>query len=120
MAQEFTAFANNFMLTALDTATIYVSAHDGAPGLTGANEVTGGTYVRILCGYDAAAASSMALTATETISIPASTTVTWLGIWDAESAGNFLGQVDIGDEAFSTAGTLDVTALTLALTEYPA
>jgi len=122
MAQEFTDFAKNFMLDALDTGVIYVSAHTATPGLTGANEVTGGTpaYARQLAGYNAASGGSMALTATETLDIPSGVTVSFLGIWDAVTAGNFLGQVDIADEVFGSQGTLDVTALTLALDQDPA
>jgi len=122
MAQEFTDFAKNFMLDALDTGVIYVSAHTATPGLTGANEVTGGTpaYARQLAGYNAASGGSMALTATETLDIPSGVTVSFLGIFDAVTAGNFLGQVDIADEVFGSQGTLDVTALTLALDQDPA
>jgi len=122
MAQEFTDFAKNFMLDALDTGVIYVSAHTATPGLTGANEVTGGTpaYARQLAGYNAASGGSMALTATETLDIPSGVTVSFLDIFDAVTAGNFLGQVDIADEVFGSQGTLDVTALTLALDQDPA
>ena len=122
MAQEYTNFALNFMLDALDTGAIYISAHTGAPGLTGANEhpATGAPqYARQLAGYNAAATGSMALTATETLDIFAET-ITYLGIWDALTVGNFLGEVAIGSEAFAGQGTLDVTALTLDLTEFPA
>ena len=122
MAQEYTYFALNFMLDALDTGAIYISAHTATPGLTGANEhpATGSpTYARQLAEYDPAATGAMTLTATETLDIFAET-ITFLGIWDALTVGNFLGQVAIGSEAFGGQGTLDVTALTLDLTEFPA
>jgi hypothetical protein len=121
MAQEFTNFAKDFMLDALDTGVIYISAHTATPGLTGANETSGGApaYARQLAGYNAASGGSMALTATETLDINAGVTITYLGIFDAVTGGNFLGQVLIADEAFGSQGTLDVTALTLALDQDP-
>jgi hypothetical protein len=118
MAQEFTNGAKDDMLDAL--STVYVAAHDGSPGLTGANEISGGTYARILCSYNAASGGSKTLSSSATINIPSGNTITWLGIWDAASVGNFLGQVSIGSEAFGSDGTLEVTALTLALDQDPA
>ena len=122
MAQEYTDTALDFMLDALYTGGIWISAHDGVPGLTGANEVTGGApaYARNPATYNAASGGSMALSGTETLDIPAATDVTWLGIWDALTTGNFLGEVSIAQESFGSQGTLDVTALTLDLNEFPA
>lgn len=121
MAQEFTNTAKDRMLDALDDVeTLYLSAHTASPGLTGANEVTGGTYAREAGTWNAASAGSMTLSATVTLDIPSGTTVAWLGVFDAVSGGTFIGQVDITDEVFGSDGTLDVTAFTFALDQDPA
>jgi hypothetical protein len=127
MAWELSSEALKFMLDALDTAGLYVSAHTGDPSTTGTNEVTGGTYARVSVPHNAATGTggtaSMALTATATINIPAGTTVTYLGIWDHISStaqADYMGRVSIASEQFSSAGTLDVTALTIALVLVPA
>lgn len=123
MAQEFTNAAKNVMLDALVSTytTVYVSAHTASPGLTGASEVTGGSYARQALSYSASSGGSKATSATATIPIPGTpTTVSWLGLWSLASGGVFLGQVDIGDETFSSDGNLDVTAFTLALDQEPA
>lgn len=120
MAQEFTNTALNVMLDALisNYTTIQVSAHTASPGLTGANEVTGGSYARQTITYNAASTGTKTIVATATIPIPGTpTTVSFLGLW---GDATFLGQVDIADETFSSDGNLDVTALTLDLTNHPA
>jgi hypothetical protein len=123
MAQEYSDVALDVMLDSLDALTLYVSAHEASPALIGSNEVSGGApaYIRKIAAYDAAVDGVMALTSAPlTLDIPASTTVTYLGLWDAESNGNFIGQVLIADEVFGSQGTLDITALPLDLLEFPA
>jgi hypothetical protein len=76
-------------------ATIYMSLHTGAPGLNGtANEITGNAYARQVITFGAdtngAGASSNAP------QFPAPTPANWgtathFGLWDAASAGNYLG-----------------------------
>ena len=96
-------FAGNLALNWLldDTAVTrptawYLSMHVGDPGLTGANELVVGTdadYVRKASTF--AAASSLAkatdLGVTWTAAAGATTyIVTYIGVWDALTAGNFL------------------------------
>ena len=124
MAQEFSNTAKQKMLDGLivEYTTLYVSAHTATPGLTGANEVSGGSpaYARKALTYAAASGNSKATTGTVTLDIPTSTTVAWLGLWSAVTSGTFLGQVDISDEVFAAQGTLNVTAFTLSLDLDPA
>ena len=121
MAQEWTDNALNVMLEATITGTVWVSAHTATPGLTGANEhtLTGTpTYARKQLTYAAAASGSAAITGSVTLDID-SVDITYLGISDAATAGNFLGQVLIPTESFGSQGTLEVTALTIDLINHP-
>lgn len=74
----------------------YLSLHVGAPGLTGANELTTGTdadYVRKSITFAAAASLAKASNAgvTWTADVAATTyIITHIGIWDALTTGNFL------------------------------
>lgn len=74
-------------------ATVYVSLHTGDPGLVGSNEVTGGTYTRQAAGFTAAAsshtdnASLLSFTLMPAVAAPG---VTYAGVWDAATVGNFL------------------------------
>jgi hypothetical protein len=128
MAWELSSEALIFMLEALDTAGLYVSAHTADPTTTGAvGEVVGGSYARISVPHNTATGSggtaSMALTTTATINIPSGNTITYLGLWDHLSStaqADFMGRVSIASEAFGSDGTLDVTALTIALDQVPA
>jgi hypothetical protein len=128
MAWELSSEALIVMLEALDNAGLYVSAHTADPGVDGSNEVVGGTYARISVPHNGATGSggtaSMALTSTAQLNIPGTpTTVSYLGIWNHISntaQANWMGRVDIADEVFSSDGTLDVTALTIALDQVPA
>lgn len=121
MAQEYTNTAKNLMLDALVAGDVWISAHTASPGLTGANEVSGGSpaYARKEGTYAAASSAAAALTGSVTLDIPASTTVAYIGFWDAVTSGTFLGQKDITDEVFGSQGTLEVTAATLSLTLNP-
>lgn len=122
MPQEYTNAAKNIMLEALIDETIWVSAHTASPGLTGANEVSGGSpaYARKQLTYGAAASGAADISASATLDIPASTSVTFLGIWDAVTGGVFLGQSSIATETFGSQGTLEVTEAELNLNNDPA
>lgn len=98
----FTSTARNLMLDAIDESVSsgakYASLHT-AYSATGANEVTGGSpaYGRRSATWSAASAGVKALAATlPTWDVPASTTVAWIGFWDASTAGTFLGMVPNG------------------------
>lgn len=82
-----TVAAKNTMLNALTIDT--ASLHSGFPGLTGANEVAGGTpaYARKAVTFGAAAGASRALSAAVTFDVPA-TTARWFGFW---SSGTYVG-----------------------------
>jgi hypothetical protein len=73
--------------------TVYLSLHTGDPGLTGLNEVTGGSYVRQACALTAAASGHtdnsglISFTSMPAIAAPG---VVFGGLWDASTVGNFL------------------------------
>jgi hypothetical protein len=81
---------------------------------TGANEVTGGSpaYARKAATWAAASGRSKATSASMVFDVPASTTVRWVGLWDAVTAGNFLGMTPNGGgtpEAFTVPVIADDT-----------
>jgi hypothetical protein len=79
-----------FNATAYSVATPYVSLHSSDTGETGANEISGGSYVRKAASFAAAADGECVSDADlEFTGMPA-VTVTHVGVWDHESAGNFL------------------------------
>lgn len=82
----FVVGSKNTMLGALTITQ--ASAHTGFPGGTGANEVAGGGYARVAVTFGAAAAGIRSLSAGVNLTIPAGTTVRWLGLWNG---GTFLG-----------------------------
>lgn len=105
---------------AFSIGTVYVSLHNGDPGLTGANEITGGSYVRKAGSYTAAAAKAVDSDADlEWLDMPAvgSPGVTHVGYWDAVTGGNYLcgGQiaaakiVNAGDPFRIYAGSQDIS-----------
>jgi len=84
---SFTVAAKNTMLNALSPDA--ASLHSGFPGLTGANEISGGApaYARKAVSFAAAAGGSRSLSAAVTFDVPA-TTVRWFGFW---VSGTFVG-----------------------------
>lgn len=97
-------------------AAIYASLHNGAPGDTGANEITGGTpaYARKSITGAAAAGGSITYEPDVVIDVPA-TTVMHVGYWDAVTAGNFLGSDPVTNEVFAAQGTYTLTQSILDL-----
>lgn len=83
------------------------SLHTGSgPGTTGINEVTGGTpaYARKALTWTAGTTGTS--TATATFDVPASTTVTFGGVWNGAATPVFRDSVDITDQTFASQGTL--------------
>jgi hypothetical protein len=118
-----TDFAIGLMLDALDESQTngikFWSLHT-AYSATGANELTGGSpaYARKAAAYAAASGSprTKASSAGQTFDIPPSTTVAWVGRWDAVTVGNFLGMGPAGGGArrqFSVVDPADITANTI-------
>ncbi len=90
----------------------WISVHTGSPGTTGANEVTGGSYVRVATTWGTPAHSnpdSMA-GAQVTLNIPSSTTITYWGLWTAVSGGTYIDGGPLpSSEIYSVAGTYLLT-----------
>ena len=79
----------NAMLDTLDSK--FVSLHTGDPSTTGANECTGGSYVRQAENLGPAANGSKTNTASlEFAGMPAAN-VSHVGFWTANASGTFLG-----------------------------
>lgn len=74
-------------------ATVYMSLHTAAPGLTGVNEVAGNAYARQAVTWGAEAGGTVSNSAA--LTFPAPTPANWgtathWGLWDALTVGNFL------------------------------
>ena len=65
-------------------------------------------YARKALTWNAAGSGTMDGDAV-TFDVPASTTVSWVGFWDAATAGNFLGAANVTDEVFASQGTYELT-----------
>lgn len=99
---RFSDLAVRIMLDALDES-IAAGAKFGAlftaySSTGAANEVTGGSpaYARQGATWSAAATRSKAGTFAAPFNVPGGTTVRWIGLFDAVTAGNFLGMVPNG------------------------
>lgn len=86
------ATRNAVLDSILRGGTNYISLHDGDPGITGADEITGGSYVRkplTLTQWNAAAsAASPTNVSLSWTDLPA-VTITHIGLWSAVSGGTF-------------------------------
>lgn len=103
--------------TSFAVTTVYASLHTASPGDTGANEVSGGSpaYARKSVTFSAASAGAIDSSNAPVFDVPASTTVTHVGFWDASTAGNFLGYSDVTDEVFAGQGTYTLSDADLDL-----
>ena len=95
-----TYLANSVVDHVLKTASftqptnVYASLHSADPGTSGASELSGGAYARVVHN-SWNAASGGAATNSGAITFPQATAdwtqATHFGLWDAATAGNFLG-----------------------------
>jgi hypothetical protein len=86
-AQANTAIAAIFV----PTTGYFGSLHTATPGLTGANEVTGGSYGRQGTTYGAAALGIELTTNGQSWTLMPAVTVTYFGEWTLVSGGTYLG-----------------------------
>lgn len=96
---------------------VYVSLHTGDPGETGANEVTGGSYARQSCDFNAASGGSATNSTALSFAGMPSATVTHIGIWDAATSGNFLYGGDVTDKVIGSGNTATIAAGQITVSE---
>lgn len=109
----------NTMLDAFPAVATFASLHTADPGLTGANEVAGGSpaYARQSITWNAASAGNLDSSNQPVFDVPAGTTVTHVGLWDAVSAGTFEGGGALSSsETFTGQGTFSLTDADVTLT----
>jgi hypothetical protein len=117
MAGIFSDLGKNAMLNALGAVAVFVSIHTDDPGTNGANEVTGGSpaYARKAMTWGAASGGVMAHSAAPTFDVPAGTTVKYVGMFSASTAGTFYGADDVTNEVYGAQGTYTLTGIDLDL-----
>lgn len=106
-----------FNAGAFSVTTPYISLHTADPGETGASEVTGGSYARQSASFGAAADGAVANDVAIEFTLMPAETITHVGVWDADTAGNFLWggalaaskTTNAGDTFQIAIGDLDVT-----------
>lgn len=108
--------------TTVTGITAYVSLHDDDPGLTGADEVTGGSYIRkavtLAAPGDGGGGRQTSNSAAVSFPLMPAVTVTHVGIWDAETGGNFLyGDALTASQVVNLGGTLEFPIGELKITE---
>lgn len=105
----FTNTARNAALDAIGAAASFISFHTGDPGTQGTNEIASSVYSRQQTGWSAAASGSKVGTPV-TSTIPASTVVTYWGLFSAATGGQFFygGQLP-APESYGAQGTIVFT-----------
>ena len=111
----FVTFSDDYMLDQWGTNHgTYISLHS-AYSSTGTNELSGGSYARLAITWGSASGSSKSLTGTPyTLNVPASSTVAFIGFWDAVSSGNFSGMFPNGGASVYTFSAPTSTSTLLA------
>lgn len=103
--------------------SVWISAHDGDPGETGANEISGNAYARVEISTSGGFASPVnGVTANlDDIVFPTATgswgTITHVCVWDASTSGNclFVVTLDLSD-SIETNETLRISSGDLTIT----
>ena len=101
-------------------AAVYLSLHTADPVDAGSGaEVSGGSYARQACAFNAAHATggNTANTDAETFTVMPACTVTHVGVWDAASSGNLLFHTAVDTSKAVLAGdTISVAAGAVTIT----
>jgi hypothetical protein len=114
---SYSADAKNLMLDALGVVATKAALYTGAPGATGIyNEVSGGSYARQTVLWNAADSGNMNLDGTATFSVPAGTTVAYVGFWNTAGT-TFYGSEAVVSETFTGAGTYTLTDADLSISD---
>ena len=105
------ATAKNLMLEEFAGAAVFVSMHNDDPGITGLNEITGGTpaYARKAITWNAAAGGALDSSNQPAFDIPAGETVKYVGYWSLAIGGVFYGYDGLTNEAYTGQGTYTLT-----------
>ncbi len=96
--------AANAANTSVTTPSVWVSMHDGSPGSTGANELTGSPYARKQTTWGTV--QNGIRTGTQVaIGVPAGSNCTHWGVWTTATGGTFYAgfQLELPEE-FASAG----------------
>jgi hypothetical protein len=118
MANDYDITARNVGVDAVAALALRVALHTADPG--GANsataEVTGGSpaYARKPIAWNAASAGAAAPTANVVLDVPASTTVSWVSLWNTAGTVRYF-KKDVADEAFAAQGTYTLLAASSSL-----
>lgn len=100
----------------LSAVVTHVSLHTSLPNDTGSAEVTGGSYTRETVTWAAVAAGVLEASNQPVFDVPASTTVAYLGLWDAATTGTFYGSIELSSpETFGSAGTLTMDEISVTV-----
>lgn len=107
--------AKNAMLNHLGTLATHVSLHSADPGAGGANELSGGGYARQAITWNSASGGSLDSSNQPVFTVPAASTVAFVGFWSAATNGTFYGSASVPSETFTNAGTYTLTDADLDL-----
>lgn len=99
----------NSLATKYGTDAAFLSLHTADPGTTGASEVSGGSpaYARMAVTWSAP--TNGVITASVTFDVPAGTTVAYVGVWSAATAGTFLDKGTVTSQNFASQGQYTVS-----------
>ena len=96
-----TVAVRNTLLDGIDALATHASLHS-AYSSTGTSELTGGTpaYARQPIAWSAAAAAVKSWSGAETFDVAAASTVAFVGLWSAITAGTFRGMFPLGGTGY--------------------
>jgi len=118
VANDYDTTARNVGVDAIAALGTRWAAHTGDPGgaNSASNEVTGGSpaYARKAVAWNAASGGVATQNGDVVIDIPASTTVSWLSLWNTAGTVRYL-KKDVTDEVFGAQGTYTVKGTTSTL-----
>jgi hypothetical protein len=114
------ARALNIAVDAITALALRIAAHTGDPGAadTASNEVTGGSpaYARKAIAWGASSGGVGTASSQPVFDIPASTTVSWVSLWNTAGTNRYSKKQLSANESFGSQGTLTVTSATITLT----
>jgi hypothetical protein len=105
---DWSAAGNNAAAAGVTAAGVWISLHTAAPGTNGTAEIASGAN-RVATTWGSPT-NGVASGSQVNINVPASTTVTYFGVWSAQNSGTYLyGAALPTSETYGGAGVYELT-----------
>ena len=106
----------DLMLVPVRSFALFISLHNGDPGVTGANEQSISPYNRMPASWNAPSSGKLIVGGPVNIAVNGTSSVGFYGLWSQKTLGIFYGGSSLSAvEIFSAPGTYTISSLNFSI-----